>query len=319
MTASGGPTPVLLLAFNRPDLLQTVVEGLAGTEPRLVLASVDGPRPDHPDDRERCARVRAVAESVPWASEVRLKAEEANLGCGPAVSSAISWALDQVPEVIVIEDDCLPDPSFLPFCDELLDRYRDDQRVMQIGGTNWGADERRFAGRSYAFTSFAPVWGWATWRRAWALYDYELESWPRLKESGMDAGMEVSPRFRRLLERDWHLVREGRGTWDHQWQYTVIRHHGLSVIPASNLVVNIGHRGDATQHTAPDRVFAALRRESAPTPLRHPPEVARNAAVEAVFERIYWQKLGWPGHLYRRLVRSHRMRKIVRRLIPRPT
>ena len=219
------PAAVLFLGFNRPDLLKTVLEGLNGTQPRLVFASIDGPRPDHPADRERCARVRAVVESIGWASELRLKVEESNLGCGPAVSSAISWARRQVPELIVIEDDCKPHPSFLCFCDELLERYRDDERVMHIAGTNWGADERRYGGYSYAFTSFAPVWGWATWRRAWDLYDYELESWPRLKASGLNEGMGLSPRFRGLLERDWDAVRAGLGTWDHQWQNAVMRHH----------------------------------------------------------------------------------------------
>jgi hypothetical protein len=260
-----------------------------------------------------------VVESIEWASELRIKAEPVNLGCGPAVSSAISWALDQVPEVIVLEDDCLPHPSFLPFCEELLGRYRDDDRVMQIAGTNWGADEGRFLGGSYAFTSFAPVWGWATWRRAWNLYDYELESWPRLKESGDHFRMDLSPRFRRLLERDWELVRAGYGTWDHQWQYSVVRHHGLSVIPARNLVVNIGHGSGGTHQTAPDAIFGRLTLQNAPAPLHHPPEVARNAAVEDVFERIYWQKHGWAARLYRSLVPGPRLRRIVRRLVPRPT
>ena len=309
---------MLFLAFNRPDLLERVLANLHGTQKRKVFASIDGPRPDRPGDRERCARVRAVIDTISWASECHVKAEETNLGCGPAVASAISWALREVPEIIVIEDDCLPHPSFLSFCDELLERYRHDERVMHIAGTNWGADDGRYAGYSYAFSSFAPIWGWATWRRAWDLYDYDLESWPRVKRSGLAAGMAVSPRFRRLLERDWELVRAGRGTWDHQWQYAVLRHHGLSVSPATNMLINIGQRADATQQQGRDRILSSSNLDEMEFPLRHPPEVARNASVESVFERIYWQKLGWPGRLYRFLT-NERVRQVIRPLVPRPS
>ncbi len=92
---------------------------------------------------------------------------------------------------------------------------------------------------------------------SWDLYDYELASWPRVKQTGLAAGMAVSPRFRRLLERDWELVRAGWGTWDHQWQYAVMRHHGLSVSPATNMLVNIGHRGDGTQLQGRDRILSS--------------------------------------------------------------
>lgn len=317
------PTPVLFLAFNRPDLFIQVSAAVAQAGAREVFVSIDGPRPGRPDDAARCAEVRALAEALGWATAVHLKAEPTNLGCGPAVSSAISWALNQRPEIIVIEDDCLPDPSFLLFCDELLERYRDDERVMQICGTHWGAAAERFASHSYAFTSFAPIWGWATWRRAWSLYDYALDSWPQIKASGRAEGMAVSKRFRRLLEQDWERVRAGQGTWDHQWQYSVLRQHGLSVCPARNLVKNIGFGGDGTQLQERDRIFSRLPLEQMDFPLKHPPEVLRSVGVESVFERVYWQKLGWPSQVFRWLVRnpwlSRIIRNVWRNLLPRPS
>jgi hypothetical protein len=309
---------VLLLTFNRPDLVERVLESLRGSERRKVFASIDGPRVNRPGERERCERVRQVIETIDWSTELRIKAEKTNLGCGPAVSSAITWVLQEVSEVIVMEDDCLPHPSFLSFCDELLERYRHDERVMHIAGTNWGADRRRYAGYSYAFTSFAPIWGWATWRRAWDLYDYELESWPRLKQLGLASGMAVSPRFRRLLERDWERVRAGVGTWDHQWQYAVVRHHALSISPATNMVINIGQRADATQHQGLDRIGSSFQLSEMEFPLRHPPEVTRNPSVESVFERIYRQKFGWGGRIYRSMT-NPRLRRIIRPLLPRPS
>jgi len=322
-SAAPRPAAILCLAFNRPRLFERTLDALRAGGPRELFIAIDGPRLDRPTDAPLCREVRELAEGIDWATQVHFKAESRNLGCGPAVTAAISWALSQVPEVIIIEDDCLPDASFLRFCDEMLERYRDDTRVMQVCGSNWGAGRERFGGYSYAFTSFAPVWGWATWRRAWELYDYRLDSWPRVQQSGLAEGMSVSPRFRRLLERDWEMVRAGGGTWDHQWQYAVLRHHGLSVCPETNLVQNIGFGADATQITSEDRILSRQRAGQLAFPLRHPPEVAHSAAVESVYEGVYWQKFGWPAQLFRRVVTNPRLsallRGVLRHLIPRPS
>lgn len=317
------PAAVLFLTFNRPDLFKRVSAAVSQAGPREVFVSIDGPRSNRPQDAVRCNEVRELAEKIGWATQVHLKAEKQNMGCGPAVSSAISWALSLAEDIIVIEDDCLPDPSFFALCDELLERYRDDERVMQISGTNWGASAGRYGEYSYAFNSFAPIWGWATWRRAWKYYDFGLDSWPRIKSSGLAEGMALSKRFRKILEHEWEMIRAQGGTWDHQWQYTVLCHNGLCVSPQKNLVINIGFREDATAYTGADRVFSHLPFEQLPFPLRHPPEVMRNVSVEWVFEKIYWQKLGWPIRLYRRLVQNERIRSILRRIahliLPRPS
>jgi hypothetical protein len=316
-------TATLCIGFNRPDLFGDVLDAIGRGGPRELFVAIDGPRTDRPGDAALCERVHATARAATWPTKTHFKLEQENRGCGKAITSAVSWALEHVEQIIVFEDDCLPDPSFLGFCDELLERYRHDERVMQIAATNWGASPSRFNGSSYGFASFAPVWGWATWRRAWALNDFELRSWTRLRETGQFSGMAIEPRFRRLLERDWKQVLAGQGTWDHQWQYSVLRHHGLSVVPARNLVVNTGFRRDGTQLRGHDLFFGSLPLERLEFPLRHPPEVARNPAVEAVFARVYWQKHGWPGRLFRRLVRNPELnraiRTAVRRALPRPT
>ncbi len=307
------PAAVLCIGFNRPDLLEQVLNAVRLARPRTLMIAVDGPRQGHPEDEKRCAETRALAQAVDWANTVHLKLEKHNLGCDPAVVSAINWAFGFEEEIIVLEDDCLPDPSFFQFCDILLDRYRDDKRIMHIAGSNWGAASDRFHGRSYAFTSFAATWGWATWRRAWSFYEGGLNSWPRFKSEGMAEGMAISRRFRRLLEADWNNVWAGLKYWDREWQYAVIRHNGLSICPAKNLIVNTGFRSDGTNFTQPnDRIFSRISMEAIALPLRHPPEVARNASVESVFERIYWQRTGWLSQLYRRLVRNEQMRKMLR-------
>jgi hypothetical protein len=304
---------VLLLGFNRPDLLADNLEVIRGVQARDLYISLDGPRSSSPTDAERCRDVRRLAEAVDWTT-VKVNAREANLGCGPAVSSGISWALEQTERLIIIEDDCLPDPSFFAFCDELLERYADDERVMQIAGCNLGAAQERYLGGSYAFTSFSPVWGWATWRRAWEHYEFRMDSWPRFAESGLFDGLPISKRFRGLMRYEWNRVHAHGDQWDHQWQYAVMRNSAFSVSPSRNLVINVGFRPDATNIAEPDYVYSNLPHESMDFPLRHPPEVARNPSVEGVFETIYRKKMSGPIRLYRRLVRNERIRKAVRRV-----
>lgn len=308
------PAPVLLLGFNRPDLFSKVLEAVRAAQPRELFVSLDGPRESNPADVARCDEVRRIAEAVDWAPALHVNARDRNLGCGLAVSSGISWAMSRSDRVIVLEDDCLPDLSFFRFCDELLERFADDERVMQIAGCNWGASPERYGGYSYAFNSFAPVWGWATWRRAWELYDYRLESWPRFKRSGLLGGIALSRRFRSMMRYEWDVVHAGGGTWDHQWQYAVMRNSGLSVSPSRNLCINLGFRGDATNLNDADYVFSKLPLESLDFPLRNPPEVARNPAVDALFETVYWHKMGRPFRVYRRLVRNERVRRSVRKV-----
>ena len=314
MASEHPPAPVLLLGFNRPDLFAQLLEVVRAAGPRMLLIALDGPRPGNARDARDCEQVRRLAEEVDWAPTVHLNTRERNLGCGPAVSSAISWAFELVERAIVLEDDCLPDGTFFPFCDELLERYADDERVMQIAATNWGASRRRYQGWSYGFSAFAPVWGWATWRRAWRLYEYRLDSWPRFKREGLLDGLPISRRFRALMRYEWDTVHAGGGTWDHQWQYAVMRNSALSVSPSRNLCVNLGFRADATNLSEPDYVFAKLPLETLELPVRHPPEVARNPAIDALFEKVYWHKLAPAIRLYRKLVRDERVRRQVRRV-----
>ena len=305
---------MLLLGFNRPDLLANLLEVVRRARPRELLIALDGPRDGNVRDAQACTEVRQLAQGVDWAPVVHLNLRERNLGCGPAVSSGIDWAFGLVERAIVLEDDCLPDPSFFDFCDELLDRYADDERVMQIAGCNWGASPERYGDWSYGFSAFAPVWGWASWRRAWKLYEYRLESWPRFKEEGLLDGIAISQRFRKLMRYDWDTVHAGGGTWDHQWQYAVMRHSGLSVSPSRNLCVNVGFRTDATGVNEPDYVFSNMTLQAIGFPLRHPPEVARNPAIDGLFEKVYWHKLAPPIRLYRKLVRNEWVRRQVRRV-----
>ncbi|OUC08639.1 hemolytic protein HlpA-like protein, partial [Litorilinea aerophila] len=166
-------TPVIFLIFNRPDTTAQVFAEIAKARPRRLLVVADGPRPHRPDDVEKCSATRAVIERVDWPCEVSCDFAEENLGGRRRISSGLTWAFSQVEAAIVLEDDCLPHPTFFPFCEELLNRYCHDERIMAITGDNFqfGRSRTKY---SYYFSRYFHSWGWATWRRAWQHYDDTL-------------------------------------------------------------------------------------------------------------------------------------------------
>lgn len=254
-------TPVAIIIFNRPQTTQRVFEVLRMVKPPELFVIADGPRKGKPGEAEQCAAARAVFAQIDWDCEVKLDYAETNLGCGRRPASGISWVFDQVAEAIILEDDCVPHPSFFRFCEELLARYRDDERVMHIGGTNFLFDSKRIE-TSYYFSRLNLCWGWATWRRAWRYFDYELHAWPEVVERGVlkDLFAEVSAqRFWTELYDDVYASSKTH-IWDYQWMLACWLQGGLSIVPNINLVSNIGFGADATHTHALDAALAQLLR-----------------------------------------------------------
>lgn len=307
--------PVALFVFNRPDLTERVFEIIRAAKPSVLFVSADGPRPDRPDDARLCAETLEIVKSVDWDCDVHWNVRDQNLGCGPAMSQGIDWVFEHVDRAILLEDDCFPDPSFFPFCDELLERYKDDTRISQIAGFNLAAPEETFGDANYSFASYPFVWGWATWRRAWANYDFRMSSWPEFRDSGMLDGLHVNRSHRATLRREWDWVHAGNGTWDHQWQYTSMSQHGLSIYPSTNLISNLGFRADATQTTIEGGAYAEVPTKPVTFPLVHPTIVAHNPKLEKYFDREILRAIGRTVTILRKLLPSHRARRLLRRIL----
>lgn len=264
-------TPVALFLFNRPDPTARVFARVAEMRPRRLFLIADGPR--NVAERDRCDAARQVVSRIDWDCEVRRNFSDANLGCRDRMSSGIDWVFCQVEEAILLEDDCLPHPSFFPFCGELLARYRDDERIMMISGDNFQRGRRRTP-FSYYFSRIPHVWGWASWRRAWRSYDVTMSNWPRFRDTGWlestlrDAA--AAKAYRRLFD-DTHAGKID--TWDYQLTFAAWQNNCFSVLPDVNLVTNLGFGPDATHTKAPDSPDAALPVEPVEFPLRHPTHV----------------------------------------------
>jgi hypothetical protein len=237
--------PVALFMFNRPALTARVFEHIRASRPRRLLVVADGPRRTRPEDAQLCETTRKIVRSPDWPCELLLNFSDENLGCRRRLSTGLDWVFDQCPEAIILEDDCLPCPSFFSFCSAMLSRYRDDARIMHVSGDNWQGGVRRGTG-SYYFSRYSLSWGWASWRRAWRHYDVALSVWPAaLKERWLASILDDPLEIEYWTEIFDKLYRGEIDTWDYQWLFTCWAQNGLSIHPNENLVTNIGVGPDA--------------------------------------------------------------------------
>jgi hypothetical protein len=288
--------PLLFLIFNRPDTTQRVFDEIRKAQPAQLFVAADGPRKDRPDDYELCNKTREIIQQVDWDCKVFTRFQDSNIGCKYAVSSAINWFFSNVEEGIILEDDCVPHLTFYRFCDELLERYRDDERVVVISGNNFQR-QNTCVDASYYFSIYNQCWGWATWRRAWQYYDWELSQWPNLRNTGWLKDLFGNPAVANYWKSMFDMVQTGRiDTWDFQWTYSCWIQGGMTVLPSVNLVTNIGHDDRATHSQAPDSDLANLPALAMEFPLRHPLTMIRNYAADRsdsrhVFGvRPYWSQ-----------------------------
>jgi hypothetical protein len=241
-------TPILFLIFNRPDTTAKVFQRIRELKPRYLFISADGPRAHRIHEKELCETARTVVANVDWDCEVRTNYREENAGCKIGVSSGITWFFENVEEGIILEDDCLPEISFFHFCEALLEYYRNDERIMHIGGANFQDGIARGNG-SYYFSNINHIWGWATWKRAWGKYDVAVSSYPELLKENILPHLFANSKIERFWKKKFELAYNNKiDTWDIQWQYAMSINHGLAIIPNKNLVANIGFH-DAATHT----------------------------------------------------------------------
>jgi len=281
-------TPVAFTIFNRPDLTQIVFEAIARVEPKTLFVVADGPR--FLEEEEKCAQTRGIIDRVDWKCDVFKNYSDRNLGCGRRVASGIEWVFSEVEEAIFLEDDTLPDLSFFPYCEALLDRYRHDERIMTINGNNFQSGRIK-TDYSYHFSKYCSCWGWASWRRAWKHYDYEMKSWPVFKRDGMMKMICPDLIEQRFWTNLFDSMYENPGeidTWDHQWKYACWSQNGLAIMPNVNLVANIGlGRTDASHTTGYNPLLDELSKNQALREIKHPSFVVRHCdADNYIFDHI---------------------------------
>jgi hypothetical protein len=276
-------TPVAFVIFNRPDTTAKVFARIRDARPSKLYVISDAPRDSYPGDAALVKQSQKLVEDgVDWPCQVHTNYAGKNMGCRDRPASGIAWVLENEEYAIILEDDCVPEPCFFQYCQELLIKYRNDKRIMMISGTNTVLNA--YTGDSILFSAFSYTWGWATWRRAWNLYDIQIKSWAEHKKRKT-----LKPRFRwytyaamkRNLDR---VANSGFDAWDFQWMYCMHIHEGLGIVPQKNLVANIGFSKAAT-HTVVKPAWLNEETSELCFPLKLPKHVVRNDAYDKAFEK----------------------------------
>lgn len=261
--------PILFLVFNRPEKTKQVFDKIRSVKPKYFYVAADGPRKNKEGESNRCNEVREIISKIDWDCEVKYLLRNQNLGCSKAIVSAIDWFFKNEEHGIILEDDCLPDQSFFSFCDELLVKYRDNNEVMIISGTNLG---NSFGNDSYFFSRYGQIWGWATWRDSWNKYERTI------------IANDKSVKFRSRKEKKFWVKNFANVIWDVQWAiYSVWKNNGIAVIPNKNLVSNIGFGLDATFYKDENNINSKIELSKLSFPLSHPNEIRINDSIEDVF------------------------------------
>jgi hypothetical protein len=286
-------TPVAFAIFKRPETTAKVFEAIRQAKPPKLFVIADGPRLDVPGEAEQCAATRAIIDRVDWNCEVFTNYSETNLGCGKRLSSGLDWVFDRVEEAIILEDDCLPEPSFFRFCEELLDKYRDDCRIFSISGQNvqFGRQSIEY---SYYFSRYSHVWGWASWRRAWQYYDFKMKLWPEIKARNLLRDILAEPEAIECWTEIFESMYKGQiNTWDYQWTFTGWVQNGLSILANVNLISNLGFGNGSTNTSSSTSRYSNMPLQALNFPLKHPPFIVRNTQADEFTQKTLYNYLGY--------------------------
>lgn len=248
MPKPGLATPILFLVFNRPVQTARVFEAIRAQRPKKLFVAADGARDDRAGEAELVRQTRQIASQVDWPGEVKTLFRETNLGCGAAVSGAITWFFEQVEEGIILEDDCLPHPDFFPYCQTLLARYRHEPSVATIAGTHFLPAELPHS-QSHYLSKYFQMWGWASWRRTWQQYDFNLSKLSESEWFSLLARTHPIPAEAGYWREIYKTLKTSLvDTWDFQMFFSCWLNGTNHVMPGRNLISNIGYGLDAT-HT----------------------------------------------------------------------
>lgn len=286
--------PVLLTVFNRPEKLRAVVQNLRQIRPKRLFVAADGPRRDHSEDAEKCQRARLEGTNVDWDCHVETRFLNDNIGCDQAIPSAIDWFFQHVEHGIILEDDCIIHPHFFAFCGELLIRYSNDERIMQLSSLS--PYPPRAHHYDYHFSRiFRPSGGWATWRRAWNHFTMDLH---RYSDREALAILQASRQDRAVCRQKYKLLQEFKkgslrhwSAWDVKWGMSCASQNGLNIVPENNLMNNIGFDTDSTHTRSINPVFENLHVQPLRFPIRHPSFVYADSQPERSLERKVYSRL----------------------------
>ncbi|HSV88427.1 MAG TPA: hypothetical protein VLH61_07275 [Bacteroidales bacterium] len=235
-------TPVLLIGFNRPDTIKVSFDYIRKTKPQKLYVAIDGPRNNKPGEQELSNQVLRITRQIDWNCDAKYLIREKNIGCKLNVTGAISWVLEKEDRVIIIEDDVVAEPAFFSFAEELLEKYKDDERIAMISSNQYTPIEME---ADYLFTKYGHIWGWATWKRVWKKFDVNVPEIEAVVSSGFKDISFINnieyPYFKKYFGFWMEKIKNKTdNAWGPQFFFFRLRNNLLSIAPKVNLASNIG-------------------------------------------------------------------------------
>ncbi len=294
------PPSVLLICFNRPDKTKLVLDSILSSRIKKLYIAIDGPRNNNLNDILLCNQIYEMVNKISINNNIEIHTlfRNKNLGCKIAVSKAIDWFFENEEEGIILEDDTIPNNDFFIFCSEMLNKYRNVQNIGMICGSNLISDFYKCE-ESYFFSKYNPIWGWATWKRAWNHFDVNMSSWKN--NTNFEFFPQQKYKFNYWNEIFNSVYNDLIDTWDYQWTYACWSNNLLSIIPKYNLIKNIGFDESAThtKHSIPSFVISNPQKDLI-FPLKHPQLIIHLEKIDRIIEeRVY--NLTFLNHIKRKI------------------
>jgi len=271
-------TPISFIIFNRPDTTQKVFNEIKKVKPKQLFIIADGARND--EEWKACNKTREIINQVDWNCEVHKNYSNKNLGCKMRVSSGLNWFFENVEQGIILEDDCLPDQSFFQYCEELLLKHKDNNKIMCITGDNFQNGTKR-GNDSYYFSIHNHCWGWATWKKAWQHFDIGMKSFHEFEEKNkIKKILNQRTTQKRWLKIFQNACEDKINSWAYVWTYACWNQKGLTCIPNINLISNIGFDDRGTHTTNQNNKLANISTKEMVFPLSHPKSIEVNRKAD---------------------------------------
>lgn len=280
-------TPVVLLTFNRPDTTIQVFEQIRRAEPQKLYLVSDAAREGRIQEAQKVSEIRDYIEHhIDWPCTLYRIYAENNMGCQLRVSGAITEVFQREEAAIMLEDDCVPHIDFFRYCEEMLEKYKADSRIMMVSGCKLAQDYP--VSQSYFFSNTAGIWGWATWKRAWEHFDFSMKEWPEFKKSKKIHAI-YPEGAAQIIEGEIDRTYQGTiNSWAYRWLLARLVHGGLGIVPGKNLVQNIGLNDENATHTKGE-IKTVFRTEGLSFPLIPNDDVTANREYEKEVEKIYYR------------------------------
>ncbi len=295
--------PVLIVFFNRVEPLKQVLEAVRKAKPTQLFLAQDGARLGNVNDAKNVDLCRSLIKNIDWDCEVYTNYSDVNLGCGKRMSSAISWAFEYVDRLMILEDDCVPTQDFFGFCEDLLERYKDDERISMISAMNHLGKYDNYNHDSYIFCNSGAIWGWATWKREWQYYDFDMKFINELNAFDKIRCSNYPQYYKRDLikqgkERKKVLGQGGRlSSWTFQYNMIRFLQNQVTIVPSINMVTNVGLTGESTHASSNIKMIPKglqkiffMKTYEMSWPLRHP----KCIYCDDAFDRKVWTLMGMP-------------------------